>query len=67
MRTSLTHARDALGLIGAVTLILYIVVVPHRPESVDPDASLRTVAIDQAEMALSESHRVAEVIPEVQP
>ena len=66
MRTSLTHARDALGLIGAVTLILYIVVMPHRPDSLGPGDGLRTAAIDQAEMP-RESHRVAEVIPEVTP
>ena len=66
MRTALTHARDALGLIGAVTLILYIVVVPHRPEAGGPGEGLRSAAISEAELPSTGSQRMA-AIPEATP
>jgi hypothetical protein len=30
MRTALTHARDGICLFGAVALVLYFTLVPHR-------------------------------------
>lgn len=62
MRTALTHARDTLGLIGAVTLILYIVVMPHHPDSVGSGDGLRTAAVEEAERPPTESQRVAAVL-----
>ena len=59
MRRALTHARDWSCLVAAIALILYITVVPQRPQGDRPGSGATMTASLEPIVAIEPGERVA--------